>query len=628
MSIKKTYIPAKPRSSKLIGTSMSGGIQAGTGGGSGGGMTSNQINILNNLASWWKLDDDGNLFTELNVYSKKEVSAYGAGSDSGGGGGTTVTWGATANNYSPLTVEGVVKTVALQGHTHNWSDINSTPATLSGYGITNAYTKTEVDDLIEAGGGGGTTVTWGATANNYSPLTVEGVVKTVALQGHTHNWSDINSTPATLSGYGITNAYTKTEVDDLIEAGGGGNDFFQVDDNGNLYTTYNLYSTKEISAYGDGGSGGSGGGIIETVYGYNNLGQSFSNSTLTDTFNAYTINQINTRLLSVEAGGGANDGQLTLATGTGLTGSASFSANQAGNSTFTVSPVFGTTAGTIAQGNDSRIINGQTAYGWGNHASAGYALASRTITAGNGLTGGGVLDADRTLTLGTPSAITLSSTNSVDTSSHTHSLALGGTASQYLNGATTLVTIPTITAGNGLSGGGQLTATRALALGTPTTLSTATTNKVTASSHTHSITTTSVGLADTIMQTNASGGTKLSNLMINNWSLLTEYSDATFVIKHGGANKMRIGGGGVNFYGNLFIQDNLTAGSIVSESDITAYEVKAYETVNTPKVIFNAAGWSMEQVGTELQMKHNGTIRMRFLSDGAIVAIDEITAFA
>ena len=29
---------------------------------------------------------------------------------------------------------------------------------------------------------------------------------------------------------------------------------------------------------------------------------------------------------------------------------------------------FGTTAGTVAQGNDSRILNGQTAFGWGNHA--------------------------------------------------------------------------------------------------------------------------------------------------------------------------------------------------------------------------------------------------------------------
>jgi hypothetical protein len=33
---------------------------------------------------------------------------------------------------------------------------------------------------------------------------------------------------------------------------------------------------------------------------------------------------------------------------------------------------FGTTLGTIAQGNDSRIINGQTAFGWGDHSSAGY----------------------------------------------------------------------------------------------------------------------------------------------------------------------------------------------------------------------------------------------------------------
>ena len=41
---------------------------------------------------------------------------------------------------------------------------------------------------------------------------------------------------------------------------------------------------------------------------------------------------------------------------------------------------FGTTTGTVAQGNDSRIDNGQTAYGWGNHASAGYQSASTALT--------------------------------------------------------------------------------------------------------------------------------------------------------------------------------------------------------------------------------------------------------
>ena len=37
---------------------------------------------------------------------------------------------------------------------------------------------------------------------------------------------------------------------------------------------------------------------------------------------------------------------------------------------------FGTTSGTVVEGNDSRVLNGQTAFGWGNHASAGYALTT------------------------------------------------------------------------------------------------------------------------------------------------------------------------------------------------------------------------------------------------------------
>lgn len=37
---------------------------------------------------------------------------------------------------------------------------------------------------------------------------------------------------------------------------------------------------------------------------------------------------------------------------------------------------FGTSSGTVAEGNDNRINNGQTAYSWGNHASAGYALSN------------------------------------------------------------------------------------------------------------------------------------------------------------------------------------------------------------------------------------------------------------
>lgn len=43
---------------------------------------------------------------------------------------------------------------------------------------------------------------------------------------------------------------------------------------------------------------------------------------------------------------------------------------------------FGTVAGTVAEGNDARILNGQTAFGWGNHAVAGYALSNGSNASG------------------------------------------------------------------------------------------------------------------------------------------------------------------------------------------------------------------------------------------------------
>lgn len=45
-----------------------------------------------------------------------------------------------------------------------------------------------------------------------------------------------------------------------------------------------------------------------------------------------------------------------------------------------------------------------------------------TLTAGDGLTGGGTIAASRTFTLGTPSSLTASSTNAVTTMSHTHAI--------------------------------------------------------------------------------------------------------------------------------------------------------------------------------------------------------------
>ena len=81
--------------------------------------------------------------------------------------------------------------------------------TLAGYGITDAYTKTQVDNAIGAIDAGVTSVNGDTGA----------VVITAASLGALTQHQDITGKAdkaTTLSGYGITNAYTKTEVDTAI----------------------------------------------------------------------------------------------------------------------------------------------------------------------------------------------------------------------------------------------------------------------------------------------------------------------------------------------------------------------------------------------------------------------------
>ena len=68
----------------------------------------------------------------------------------------------------------------------------------------------------------------------------------------------------------------------------------------------------------------------------------------------------------------------------------------------------GTVAGTIAAGDDSRIVNAVP--------------NSLQVIAGSGLTGGGRLDADRVFNIGTPSHITRTSGNSVTGTTHSHAV--------------------------------------------------------------------------------------------------------------------------------------------------------------------------------------------------------------
>lgn len=152
------------------------------------------------------------------------------------------------------------------------------------------------------------------------------------------------------------------------------------------------------------------------------------------------------------ATGTYTSGDLTLLAGTNVSivqSGANFTINATNtNTTYTSSngilltgtnftPVYGTAANTIAQGNDSRILNGQTAFGWGNHAGL-YALVSHTHTSNQvtALTG---------YTLGTNVAIGATDTLNV---------ALGKIQAQInakTNNTGTVTSVSSTVAGNALN---------------------------------------------------------------------------------------------------------------------------------------------------------------------------------
>lgn len=92
------------------------------------------------------------------------------------------------------------------GSSSNWYDIINTPTTLSGYGITDVYSKIELDTKF---------------ATKQNALVSGTSIKTIlgqSLLGSgditlSINYSDVINKPTTLAGYGISNAYTKSETD-------------------------------------------------------------------------------------------------------------------------------------------------------------------------------------------------------------------------------------------------------------------------------------------------------------------------------------------------------------------------------------------------------------------------------
>lgn len=122
--------------------------------------------------------------------------------------------------------------------------------------------------------------------------TAEGNISTNA-KAISANTTAINTNAAAITNLGKRVTANEGNIAKILK-------WFAVDSNGNLYTTYNFYSTKEISANGLSiGSGSSGGGLISQVYGTTAFGTIASESN-SATFNAYAIDSLYKRIVSLE----------------------------------------------------------------------------------------------------------------------------------------------------------------------------------------------------------------------------------------------------------------------------------------------------------------------------------------
>lgn len=134
-------------------------------------------------------------------------------------------------------------TTALTGYaTESWvsgKNYAVKATTLAGYGITDGVNAVSVT-------GTGNAVTAASISGHTLTLTKG---STFSLSGHKHAWADITSgKPSTLSGYGITDAYTKTESDNKYptKTGSGASGTWGISVTGNAGSSTKLQTARTL----------------------------------------------------------------------------------------------------------------------------------------------------------------------------------------------------------------------------------------------------------------------------------------------------------------------------------------------------------------------------------------------
>lgn len=301
----------------------------------------------------------------------------------------------------------------------DWSKITTgKPTTLAGYGITDAVTLTTAQTIS-----GIKTFSQNIVFNNNGGITyTDSNVVLRNSDGHTILASfgngEINLRP---NGHNNTEGAVWINKKGNVQAPSVSTNTITIGDAQLVYDSKNkalrvkhrtdgntvgFYSDGWITALGvqTGGAGG-GSGVIKTVYSFANLtdGTTFSDSDLNNTFNAYTVKEI--WKMAKEGGGIKNIAQsgsgnaitdMTLSSD-GKTITAVF------GETFARQQDLGTLNNTVTQLSNklNNFLEGLTGNDTLTELLALKADKTITISAGTGLTGGGNLSANRTLSLAT-----------------------------------------------------------------------------------------------------------------------------------------------------------------------------------------------------------------------------------
>lgn len=310
---------------------------------------------------YWKVDADGKLYTELDVYSHKEISAYGAGTGGGSTGGAGALYECADVLRDGDKVKGAEVGSVLSYNGTHWYAIPQSAIVpdLSGY-ATKSYVSQEINDLI-----GG------------APGTLDTLKEIAEALGNDPNFATT-----------ITNMINNIglRVDDIEARVVSLEDMFEWDKSASasdpslwrIKAKKDLYGVGEISAYGYSS------GTVPTGAQYM---YELKDVLFTELTSGQLLQWNGTKWINIDKNAvGLNESELAKYLTTN---------NYAKKSDITW----------------ANLLNKPTTWGWANITGkpttlAGYGITdgvpnTRRVSAGSGLSGGGTLSSDVTISLGT-----------------------------------------------------------------------------------------------------------------------------------------------------------------------------------------------------------------------------------